>query len=230
MEADGSFQRVMGFALVEPNLGTALQIGIQNPVDHEQGPLDATDLAQGCGQFVLPWIGGELAQNLAGRDAPGRDGGGDAQDIGPVALDHGLIDFSADHGPQVGRGGRWIERIEPLGRQIADAGREPVAENGARGEDMIGEAARVGELLADMAAGVVHEQAVEDVRGFARRRGDHLGCKRRVLVRDVTVGFQAGGIAIFCVDQVHGLALLCRGEELAVARSRGAHAPELGHG
>ena len=32
MEADGAFQRVMGLALVEPDLGTTLQIGIQNPV------------------------------------------------------------------------------------------------------------------------------------------------------------------------------------------------------
>lgn len=43
METDGSFQRVMGLALVESNLGAALQIGIQNPVDHEQGSLDTTD-------------------------------------------------------------------------------------------------------------------------------------------------------------------------------------------
>ncbi len=34
---------VMGFALVEPDLGAALQIGVQNPVDHEQRALDAAD-------------------------------------------------------------------------------------------------------------------------------------------------------------------------------------------
>lgn len=52
--------------------------------------------------------------------APGCDGGGDAQDVGPVALDHGLIDLPADQGPRVRRCSRWIERIEPLGRQVAD--------------------------------------------------------------------------------------------------------------
>lgn len=78
------------------------------------------DLAQSRGKFVLPRIGGELAQNLAGRDAPSRDGRGDAQDVGPISLDHGLIDLPADQGPQVRRRGRWIERIEPLGRQVAD--------------------------------------------------------------------------------------------------------------
>ena len=80
MEADGPFQRMMRFTLVETDLGPALQIGIQNPVDHEQRALDATDLAQSRGEFVLSRIGSELAQNLPGCDAPGRDGGGDAQD------------------------------------------------------------------------------------------------------------------------------------------------------
>jgi len=84
MEADSPLQRMMRFTLVEADLGAALQIGIQNPVDHEQRALDAADLAQSRGKFVLPRIGGELAQNLAGRDTPGRDGGGDAQDVGPV--------------------------------------------------------------------------------------------------------------------------------------------------
>ena len=59
MKADGTFQRVMGLVLVEPDLGAALQIGVQNPVDHEQGPLDATVLAQSRGQFVLPRIRGD---------------------------------------------------------------------------------------------------------------------------------------------------------------------------
>src|SRR5690606_12327427 len=57
MEADCPLQRMMRFALVEPDLGAALQIGVQNPVDHEQGSLDAADLAQSRGKFVLPRIG-----------------------------------------------------------------------------------------------------------------------------------------------------------------------------
>ena len=65
VEADGPFQRVMGLALVEADLGTTLQIGVQNPVDHEQRALDAADFSESCRQFVLPWIGGELAQDLA---------------------------------------------------------------------------------------------------------------------------------------------------------------------
>ena len=53
MEADGSFQRVMGLALVEPDLGAALEIGVQNPVDHEQRPLDAAYLGSEQEQFKI---------------------------------------------------------------------------------------------------------------------------------------------------------------------------------
>jgi hypothetical protein len=35
---------------------TSLQFGIQNPIDHEQGSLDATDFPQGRPEFVLPRI------------------------------------------------------------------------------------------------------------------------------------------------------------------------------
>ena len=91
-------------------------------------------------------------------------------------------------------------------------------------QDVIGEAAGVGEMLADIATSIVHQQAIEDVWRFARRCRNHLGCERRILIRDMTIGFQARGIAIFRVDHVHGLTLLCSDEELSVARSRRAHA------
>ncbi len=201
VEADCPLQRMMSFAFVEPDLGTPLEFGIQNPVDHEQGALDATDFPQGCRELVLPRIGGEFPQNLAWRDGPGSNGGGDAQDVGPIALDHGLVDLSADQRSQVRRGGRRIERVEPFGWQVADARSEPVAENGTCGKDVIGEAARVGELLADMASSIVHQQAIEDVRRFACRCRNHPGCERRILVGDVAIGFQARGIAIFRVDR-----------------------------
>ena len=79
--------------LHESDLGAALQIGIQIQSIMNR---NLADFPQGRREFVLTWIGGEFPQDLAGRDAPGRDSGGDAQEIGPVALDHGLVDLSAD--------------------------------------------------------------------------------------------------------------------------------------
>ncbi len=67
VEADCPLQRMMSFAFVEPDLGTPLEFSMQDPVDHEQGALDATDFPQGCRELVLPRIGGEFPQNLAWR-------------------------------------------------------------------------------------------------------------------------------------------------------------------
>ena len=68
---------------------------------------------------------------------------------------------------------------------VADARSEPVAENGTCGKDVIGEAARVGELLADMASSIVHQQAIEDVKalrfavaGITGLRTAHIGRRR----------------------------------------------------
>ncbi len=47
-------------------------------------------------------------------------------------------------------------------------------------KDMISKAAHDSELPADAAAGMVHKQAVEDFRSFARRRRDHLDRERRL--------------------------------------------------
>ena len=44
-DAQGVFERVVRFALVEPDLGPALQFGVEQPVDDEERPLDAPDLA-----------------------------------------------------------------------------------------------------------------------------------------------------------------------------------------
>ncbi|WP_425511080.1 hypothetical protein [Xylella taiwanensis] len=91
---------------------------------------------------------------LTGRDASGCNGGGNAQDVRLVALDHGLIDFSAAHGPQAYRDGRRIESVELFGRQIADARSKPVASNSACGKNMISEAACVDQLLWDITTGI----------------------------------------------------------------------------
>ena len=62
----------MGLALVETDLSLALETGVENPVDHEQGALDATDLPQCEGQLILARVGSELAKNLAGGDDAAR--------------------------------------------------------------------------------------------------------------------------------------------------------------
>ena len=81
---------MVGLALVQADLRLAPNVGIHDPVDHEKGSLDAADLAQGGGEFVLARIGRQLPQDLAGSDGSRRDGCGDAQNVWPVALDEGV--------------------------------------------------------------------------------------------------------------------------------------------
>ena len=65
-------ERVMSLALVQAGVGSALHIGVEQPVDdeersNEERSFDPSDFAEGDGQFVLAQIGRELSQQLARR-------------------------------------------------------------------------------------------------------------------------------------------------------------------
>lgn len=109
-------------------------------------------------------------------------------------------------------------------------GDEPITEQGCDGEDMVGETAGVGVLLADAPPRPGHQQPVEDVERFVDRSRDGLGCEGSEPVRDMGVGLEAGFAAIASVDEVHRFALACGWEELAVAGGGEAQTPEAGHG
>lgn len=70
VEADGALQGVVGLTLVESDLGLALHAGVEDPVDHEQASLDATDLAHGDGEFMLAGIGRRLRRIWLGGTMP----------------------------------------------------------------------------------------------------------------------------------------------------------------
>lgn len=56
-DAQSVFQRMMRFALIQSDLGAALHIGVQQPVDDEQRPFDPADFAQCDRKLVLSGIG-----------------------------------------------------------------------------------------------------------------------------------------------------------------------------
>ena len=47
----------MGLTLVETNLGAALHVGIEQPVDDEERPLDPPDFLEGLSQLMLAGVG-----------------------------------------------------------------------------------------------------------------------------------------------------------------------------
>ena len=112
---------------------------------------------------------------------------------------------------------------------VRNARDERVAEDRARGEDMVGEAARVGVLFADAPPGFVHQEPIEDVGRFVDGGRDGLGGERGEPVGDVRVRLDAGFGPVPSIGQVESFAPAGGGEELAVARGGPPSPPEGGH-
>ena len=94
---------------------------------------------------------------------------------------------------------------------------------------MVGEAPRVGVLLADAPARLVHQETVEDVGGLVDGGGDGLRGERGEAVGDVRVRLDAGFGSVAGVDQVERFAAAGGREELAVARGGPPRAPDGRH-
>ena len=84
------------FALVELLAGLAAQFRILQPVEGEQRALQPSQLAQRRGDAVLPWIGGQLAQDQRGGHGARTDRGGDPQDVRPMGADQRDVDAPGD--------------------------------------------------------------------------------------------------------------------------------------
>jgi len=102
--------------------------------------------------------------------------------------------------------------------QVADARREAEAQQVHQGEDMIGEARRVGVAFLDAQVGLVVQQAVEYIGRVAHADINHLGVERRVLVGYMGVEGSPRAAAIFRVDVAGTLGLAPGSEVLAVRR------------
>jgi hypothetical protein len=85
---------------------------------------------------------------------------------------------------------------EALVSQIADARGEAEAQRGHQGNDVIGEAGRIGIVLLDPQVGLVVQQTVQDVCSVAHRGADDLYVERRVLIGDVRVKLDVRFLAI----------------------------------
>ena len=104
----------MSLALVQAGVGSALHIGIEQPVDDEERSLDPSDFAESDGQFVLARIGRELSQQLARRkDATGQCGS-NPEDVRPVPHDHVLPDLVAGQSHQGFRNASGLEDMQPF--------------------------------------------------------------------------------------------------------------------
>ena len=218
VEKHGTGQCVARLALVQPGMHAAAQLDALQPVQDEQRALDAPQLAQGDGQAVLAWVAAELSEHQGGRHRALLDRGGQPQDFVPMGADVLDVERAADHRLERVIGGIALRDVELGVAQVADARREAEAQEVHQGEDVIGEARRVGVMLLDPQVGLVVQQAVEHVGRIAHADVHDLGVKWRVLVRNVGVERPPWAAPVFRVDVAGALGLAARAEVLAVRR------------
>lgn len=209
-------QGVTRLALVQPGMHAATQLDALQPVEDEQRALDPAQLAQRHSQAVLARIAAELAQHQRGGDGALLDRAGQAQDVVPMGANVLDVQGAADQWAQRRVALHALRHIQLGFAEVTDTRREAEAQQMHQGEDVIGEAGRVGVVLLDPQVGLVVQQTVEHIGGVAHTDIHHAGAERRVLVGDMGVKQPSRLAAVFRVDVPGALAPAARAETLAI--------------
>lgn len=176
-----------GFALAEVGVGAPTQIGIVEPVEHEQGALDPLDLVQRAGDRILARIAGKLAQHNQRPDGVSPDGGGEPQRLVPVLINGADVAGPGDEPAERRLGCEVAHGVETPFAKIPDARCEPKAEQVAKAEDVIDDAGGIGRMFADRDSAFMVEQPFDDVRSVADIGGADLGVEGREVIGDTGV-------------------------------------------
>lgn len=227
LEEDGALQGVLGLALVQLARGASPLVRALDPAEREQGALDATDLAQRQREAVGAGIGAQAFEKQRGAEDAGADRSRHAQDVGPMAFDQALVDPAGDEGCDRRTGRLPREEMQPALADIGNARREAEAEQMAKREHMIGDAASIGVVIGDREIGGMMEEPVQDVRRLAGGGGDDLGVEGRIAVGDVGVEGDGRLRALVRVDLARRLGASVEREVLPV-RTRGRTRTEPG--
>ena len=209
-------QRVARLTFVQAGMHAAAQFNTLQPVQDEQRALDPAQLAQGHGQSVLARVAAEFPEHQRGRHRALLDRGGQPQDFVPMGADVLDVERAADHRLERVIGGIALRDVELGVAQVADARREAEAQEVHQGEDVIGEAGRVGVVLLDPQVGLVVQQAVEHIGGIADATFTTRGAERRVLVGDMGIEQPSRLATVLRVDVPGALAPATRAEALAI--------------
>ena len=81
LDPERVLEYVMSLALVQAGVGSALHIGVKQPVDDEERAFDPADFAESGGRVVPARIGCELSQQWARRKGTTGQGGSNPQDV-----------------------------------------------------------------------------------------------------------------------------------------------------
>lgn len=178
VEENRTGKRIPSLALVEADLDTPAQLRIFHPLQHEKRALDAANFAKRNVEAVLAGIAGELADNKRGGHGSVTNGRAEPKYFLPLCSDQFEVELTADQGSERRMLALLAWHRKPLVGEIADAGRKAEAQQMTERKDVIGEAGSVGVVLLDPQIGLMVKQSVENVRGVAGIRGDHLPYRR----------------------------------------------------
>ena len=128
--------------------------------------------------------------------APDRHPCREAKDFAPIDRDVIGVDKPADQRSKNWRRDRTGKQIQSAIFDIPQSRGEAEAQHVASTEHVVGGAARIGVVLFDLKTALVVEQAIEDMRRFARGRGNDLGMIRAELIGDMGVERYAWLIAV----------------------------------
>lgn len=110
------------------------------------------------------------------------------------------VDRCADMVGQRRIGIGLLEGVEFPVLDIAQTGREALADQGKQRKDMVTGATGIGKQFFDLQNRVVIEQAVEDIDGLALGRTDRQNAEVAILVRESAVEFRARLVAVMEID------------------------------
>ena len=102
----------MGFTFIETDLGAALHVDIEQPIDNKKCPFDPSDFTQSDGKVMLTRMRSKLFQELAGRHDARHHGGNAAQDIWPVGRNRAFPDFATNQPLQFLRSAARVKDIQ----------------------------------------------------------------------------------------------------------------------
>lgn len=86
------------FTLVEACVAFHAQVGVFDPVEHEERALDPADFTQGKVEPVLLAVRSKLAQDFRRFERLVADAGGETHDVTPMLPDHFFVDGLPDEG------------------------------------------------------------------------------------------------------------------------------------
>ena len=95
MQVDGAHEAVAALALVEFGRGTFAELFVTDPVEGEEGALDAPHLPQRLDEATLARRRRQLSQHQRGADGAGPERGQKAQDVIPMAADQAGVEALA---------------------------------------------------------------------------------------------------------------------------------------